>query len=300
MGQMVGADPEQLDALGNRMSASADRLDSIRGEVTSLLAHSHWDGPDADDFRHTWHHRLSPTLHTAAHATRDASHTLHTNATQQREASSGDGGTGVFVGAGGGDSLLDALHGVADVYHLADMPLTWLGGLGLASATVSTLAAKANLPGWLTTLTVAEADNLPNLGRIAPFLEKVGRGVDGLGVVVSGVDLAYNLAKDPGSAASLKAEADVAFGVATFAVASACPPAGLALFLAQQGVDYWIDHNPEQAQAIQHGVVNAAKVVADTAMTVAHAELQAAERVVDAGKVIVDGGVNAIKGFLHW
>jgi len=87
MAQMIGADPEQLDALGCQMTTSADRLDSIRSEIGSLLNHSHWEGADADDFRGTWHHRLSGLLNAAALATRDVATTLRINADQQRDAS---------------------------------------------------------------------------------------------------------------------------------------------------------------------------------------------------------------------
>jgi hypothetical protein len=294
MGQMVGADPEQLDALGNQMSTCADRLDTIRGEISSLLNHSHWEGADADDFRGAWYHRHSGLLNSAAHATRDGAATLHTNATQQREASAtdGSGGLGRFAGAPGrGFSLLDTVEGFAGTYHLADLPFNVLGGLGLASASVSYLAKDKNLPGWLKTLTVTDAKNLKGLGHIAPFLDTAGKALGGLGVGVSAVDFVYNLAKDPGSPETFKAGVDVAFGVATLA-ASACPPLALGIFAAQLGADYVLEHHPEVATAIESGVVNTAKAMA-------HAEVQVAEGAMNVGKAVISGGVNAVKGIFH-
>jgi hypothetical protein len=87
MAHMVGADPVQLDALGARMTSAAERLESIRTSIGALLAHSHWDGRDADEFRHLWHHQLAPRLHNAAIVTRAGATTVRANAQQQCDAS---------------------------------------------------------------------------------------------------------------------------------------------------------------------------------------------------------------------
>lgn len=92
MGLMYGASPEQLDDLGNRMTAAADRLERIRSEVTVLLRHSHWEGGDADQFRGLWDYRLSAVLHSAAVTTHEGATRLHINARQQRDASAIGGG----------------------------------------------------------------------------------------------------------------------------------------------------------------------------------------------------------------
>jgi hypothetical protein len=322
MGQMVGADPEQLDTLGNQMSTSADRLDSIRGEISALLSHSHWDGPDADDFRNLWHHRLSALMSAAAHATRDGAHTLHTNATQQREASSADGGMGMFsrlwgtTGATGSDigSLLaGSIKEFVDGYHGVDGLMTWLDGIGLVSASMSYFALGKGTAGWARALgakinslpnavkivAVNEAKSLSGLKNIAPVVDKAGTVLSYLGLGVSAFDLGYNLAKDPGSPETVRAGIDVAFNVASIA-ALECPPAGLAIFAVHQGVDYLLDHHPEVTKAMADGMVGTAHAVADAAITVGHAGAQVVANAEHVGKSIVSGGVNAVKSLFHW
>jgi hypothetical protein len=286
MGQMVGADPEQLDALGNQMSTSADRLDCIRAEISALLSHSHWDGPDADDFRNLWHHRLSGLINSAAHATRDGAHTLHTNATQQRDASSADGGVGIFAGvpfpAGGlkdliADAFLEAKEGV-------EPAVKWGEGAGLGAAVLLKYLPKGE----------RFADLMAGLKDVHEF----GHGIEWLGAGLDTAGLLANLAKDPHSPETLRSGIDVAFDAATLAT-TACPVVSAGFFVAHLGFDFLADH-PEVAKAIGDGVVNTAKTVFDAEVSLAHAELKVAEGVVDAGKSIVSGGVNAVKSLFHW
>jgi uncharacterized protein YukE len=158
MSQMIGADPEQLDTLGTRLASSADRLDTIRGEIGALLSHSHWEGADADDFRGMWHHRLSGQLQAAAHASRDCAATLRTNATQQRDASSTDGGSE------GGGIWATLPEGALALAERLRIPVTVIHGALLALDTLKWLAMNvkaekfgevserqysARVPGWL-------------------------------------------------------------------------------------------------------------------------------------------------------
>lgn len=136
MGRMVGADPDQLEDLGNRMKAAGDRLDGVRSDISAALSHSHWEGGDADHFRAEWHSYLAPLLHGAASSARQASVTLRANAHQQREAS-GDSAGPVDRGlgpAGGTDgetfivaNEFDQLFRRMGIVSLVGSGLSWGG-----------------------------------------------------------------------------------------------------------------------------------------------------------------------------
>lgn len=89
MGRMLGSDPDQLDGLGDTLTRSADRLNAIGGEVSSLLAYAGWEGGDADEFRWQWHHQLTGILHATAAQNHEAARVLRINAHEQRAASEG-------------------------------------------------------------------------------------------------------------------------------------------------------------------------------------------------------------------
>jgi hypothetical protein len=101
---MTGADPDALDRQAHRLVTAADRLEAIRGEITTVLARTAWEGGDGDDFRHDWETVLSGRLRQAAEWLQQASSVLHGNAEQQRQASSDFGGVGssALGGVGGG------------------------------------------------------------------------------------------------------------------------------------------------------------------------------------------------------
>ncbi len=85
----VGADPEALTQLAQRMSQAAQRLESIRTELTARLGHTYWGGPNADQFRQQWQYRLSPAVASAVSSLQGAARLLTANALEQRVASGG-------------------------------------------------------------------------------------------------------------------------------------------------------------------------------------------------------------------
>lgn len=105
---MVGANPEELDALGQSMSQAAGRLSGIGGEISAMLSFTGWIGGDAEVFQELWHSNLNPGLATVGHALEAAGKRLHFEADQQRSAS------GITSGGSSGGPLgwfSSLLHG---------------------------------------------------------------------------------------------------------------------------------------------------------------------------------------------
>lgn len=114
---MVGANPEELDALGHQMSVAAERLEAIRGELTSSLSVTSWRGPDAEMFQGEWSSHLSGNLLTATQGIASASRKLHFEASQQRQASDVRG-----IGTSIPDSVGSILGGANTMLGLAQLP----------------------------------------------------------------------------------------------------------------------------------------------------------------------------------
>jgi hypothetical protein len=149
LAHLVGADPEQLDALGHRMIVSADRLEAIRGEIGALLNHGRWEGTDAERFRGRWYGQLAVMLNSASVATRDAAVTLRANADQQRAASGAEGRFAAAPGGSGSSAVAAAvtpdgqwrtLYAEADADWVAGFDGS-LVGMGLSASAVAGLAA---------------------------------------------------------------------------------------------------------------------------------------------------------------
>jgi len=83
----VGADPEQLDALADRLDRGAESLAGIRSLVGVSLGQVDWSGRDGDQFRAEWRSRHLPVIGAACTALQDTARGLRSNAAQQRAAS---------------------------------------------------------------------------------------------------------------------------------------------------------------------------------------------------------------------
>ena len=90
MSTYVGADPVQLDALGEHLLSRAALLDELRLRLSTELFDTGWAGPDAEHARSEWDASHAPALGSAAQLFHAMSQTLFANAGQQRDASAGD------------------------------------------------------------------------------------------------------------------------------------------------------------------------------------------------------------------
>jgi hypothetical protein len=119
---MSGADADELEQLGHRMEAAADRLGAIRDEVTAVVRQAHWEGDDALDFRDQWQFRLTGLLQGASAATREAGQVAVRNAVQQRVVEGAGGGDEQFAGVASAAAVAPAL-GAADDDELHGLDL---------------------------------------------------------------------------------------------------------------------------------------------------------------------------------
>ena len=62
MASMFGADPDQLDALGNALRNQKQTVDSVINLVTSTLAGTTWVGPAHDQFEGDWNGSFKTAL----------------------------------------------------------------------------------------------------------------------------------------------------------------------------------------------------------------------------------------------
>jgi len=102
----IGADPDQLEALGAQLRTGADDLDHLAQTISSMLYYGSWEGPDGDEARGDWHTTLLPALGTAAQRLREQSERLMRNAQEQRGASEADSGS-----TGSGNVEIEELKG---------------------------------------------------------------------------------------------------------------------------------------------------------------------------------------------
>ncbi|GAA3285387.1 hypothetical protein Dvina_31100 [Dactylosporangium vinaceum] len=311
MAVMWGADADELDDLGRRMTQAADLLDAVRHEVSAALGRAAWDGDDAADFHGQWNHRLAGLLQTTTNATRDASTRLHRNAAEQRRASGTDSGNPTAPlarpGGGGGDggwggdgsgfgpgqawewgSLfagtvmlgvdgLDVFKKIGAVDRFAHRPLVEL--LTKEHALFGLADDATGLKG-----VVHAAD------RLGP-LALIGAGVDGYTL---GSELARGGDWDR---KKTDAAVDVAFDIAE-AAAITVPPLALGIGAVHVGFDLYEKLPPNVHHAIEGAVVNAAKDVVNAHVEAVKAEVHLVQDVAKGATHIVSGGVNAAKHFL--
>ena len=119
MGQMVGADPDQLDELARSIGANAQQLSAVYARVRSTVHAIGWSGPDAEAFRNAWETVHRRILESAATRLLDAATILHRNADEQRRASA--------AGADGGGSVAVGLVGFTGGFGLS-VPVAMNGG----------------------------------------------------------------------------------------------------------------------------------------------------------------------------
>lgn len=101
MGEMWGADLDQLRTLARQFDAASQTLDNAVGEVTSMLSSVDWLGPGGDQFRAEWDGHHAPAMRNASTSLAEARTTIERNADQQEETSNDYAGAGTPPG---GDS----------------------------------------------------------------------------------------------------------------------------------------------------------------------------------------------------
>src|SRR4051794_40351932 len=101
---MYGADADSLDRVGQEAARAADFLDSTQSTLGRALHSAPWQGNSAERFRQRWDGEHRRSMAQAAAFLRDASTILHTNASEQRDASSAAGGGPGGGGTGGSDA----------------------------------------------------------------------------------------------------------------------------------------------------------------------------------------------------
>ena len=60
---IIGADVEQLHALGDTLRSKPADIDALISTVTSALSNTAWQGPARERFESDWHQSFSPALH---------------------------------------------------------------------------------------------------------------------------------------------------------------------------------------------------------------------------------------------
>lgn len=98
--EMVGSNPEELEALARTMRSAGRRLDATWQDVDALLRSVPWVGSGADTFRSDWHQYRRSSLAGVAELLVRAATTLDRNAADQLQASTAAGGSG-WGGPGG-------------------------------------------------------------------------------------------------------------------------------------------------------------------------------------------------------
>ena len=181
---MIGANPDELDALGRQVSTSADRLEAIRAELSSALAVTSWCGSDAELFQGDWAGHLSGSLGSVTASLLNTAKHLHFEADQQRQASGLTGADRLD-----GHSILDALG------NLFGAPGSLLTAATLPLA-IRSLYRLATLPGDLSTAISSEiltgastvgadfsrnAEIATSLFRNQAFSDAISGGLEGLG-----------------------------------------------------------------------------------------------------------------------
>jgi hypothetical protein len=296
MATMSGADADQLDEVGRRMTQAADHLDNIRHEVTTALGRAPWEGDDAADFQGLWNHRLAGLLQTTTAATRDASSRLHRNADQQRRASGSDTGnplapttrftaaesSGVDLGglwdkaslaAGGimlGKDYLEHFKDVKAVDKFLRRPL------------VDALLKERSIPGI--------AEDATGVKGIIGDLDDIGP----LALVSTAVDsyrLGSLLAQGKFNRDTLDAGVDTVLDVASVAF----PPAAIVIDTGHLLFDGYEMLPDNVHKAIEGAVASGATAVASAAVDGAKADLKVAEDVASTAGHIVSGGVDGVK-----
>lgn len=268
---MIGADPDQLDALSGRINTAARRLGEIRGELDSALRRFEWEGGDATEFHDEWTGRLAPLVVTVVSALDDAAKSLTANACQQRAASGDPGSSGapslltLLTAGAGSPAVFGALNAANNVASSADLLIS--------------VAERTKLE-----------DHVPGLGT-------AGGALDGIGLAIDGVTLIHGLATDPHGRDTYNAEVDTAIDATSLAVGTVCPPAGIVIGAAGFVYENVLEkHFPDLSKNIVDGVGAAATAVGKTYADAAETDLKAADAT---GRVILSG-VHGVLSHIHF
>ena len=99
---LYGADVAQLRSFGQDLARAAEVLGSASARLTGLVDDAAWHGPDAQQFRSSWHGSSLPLLRGVSTSLAEAAQVIERNAQQQERTSSIDGsGAGPGPGAPG-------------------------------------------------------------------------------------------------------------------------------------------------------------------------------------------------------
>lgn len=279
---LIGADPDQLDALSVQMSSAARRLGEIRSELESVLRRFEWDGGDASEFRDEWSGRLAPLIDTSSSALDSAAKSLTVNANQQREAS-GDSGASGATGTAPLSTML--LSGAAALARSDALDV-----LGKYVGIEGTLVGTAALDQFKNVLKSHVTGDIEVLGKLGD-----GLGVAGLGI--DGVTLIGDLAANPHSPDTYNAEVSVAIDSAALAAGALCPPAGVVVGIAGFVYSNYVDKRfPNLSKDIVDGVGAVGTAVGKSFAEAAQTDLKA----VDAAGSVISSGVHGVLSHIHF
>ena len=90
-GAFWGADAGELEAFARRLQAVASDLEGIGGSLSSTLAATTWQGPDAELFQSDWHGVHARAVAGAVEVLRQAATKVDFEARQQLDASGSSG-----------------------------------------------------------------------------------------------------------------------------------------------------------------------------------------------------------------
>ena len=124
---ILGADPDQLNTVAQRISSRADDYDNADEHINYWLRRMDWHGPQADAFRSLYHSRMRPQLQAVATELRQAASELRANAAQQQAASGEKRGNipGCALPPDGGnwvENLLDDARRIKDIIDSFSRP----------------------------------------------------------------------------------------------------------------------------------------------------------------------------------
>jgi uncharacterized protein YukE len=185
MAGMVGADPEELDALAQRFRVLAGRLDSSRASLGSQIHNSPWAGPAAEGFRHDWDGHHSRVLTAVARSLGQAADSLARNADEQRQASGsaftgGNRGVATSPGPGSPTAFVDSLGHVVEA--------------ATAVGPIATLLANSGHLLKISKFSVPTVASLFKNGEKITSKSKLVKGISFFGAGIATGTFLYNLA----------------------------------------------------------------------------------------------------------